>query len=47
MFIDTATIKPVWAGVAVGNVKTERSAEETKKRLDYAVTQMFKKLPQK
>ena len=45
MFIDTATAKPVWAGVAVGNVKTERSAEDTKKRLDYAVAEMFKKLP--
>ena len=46
MFIDTVTIKPVWAGVAVGNVKTERSAEDTKKRLDYAVAEMFKSLPQ-
>ena len=47
MFIDMATIKPIWAGVAVGNVKTERSAEDSKKRLDYAVTEMFKSLPQK
>jgi hypothetical protein len=45
MFIDTATIKPIWAGVAVGNVKTERSAEDSKKRLNYAVAEMFKKLP--
>lgn len=45
MFIDTATAKPVWAGVAVGNVKVERSAEDSKKRLNYAVAEMFRKLP--
>ncbi len=47
MFVDTATIKPIWAGVAVGNMKMQRSAEDSKKRLDYAVAEMFRKLPQK
>jgi len=41
----TISIKPVWAGVAVGKVNVDRSPEDSKKRLDYAVTEMFRKLP--
>jgi hypothetical protein len=45
LFIDGATGDPVWAGAAVGDVKGDRPAEEMKARLDYAVKQMFRKLP--
>lgn len=47
MFIDTDTLKPVWAGVAVGNVKVDRSPGDSKKRLQYAVSEMFRSLPLK
>lgn len=45
IFIDGTTGEPVWAGSAVGDVKSDRPAAESKARLDYAVTQMFKRLP--
>jgi len=45
IFIDGATGDPVWAGSAVGDIKSDRPAEQSKARLDYAVTQMFRKLP--
>lgn len=47
MLIDGASGDPVWAGAAVADIKTDRTPEETKARLDYAVTQMFRKLPKK
>ena len=45
LFISPVNGKALWAGVAVSNVEGKRSSEETKKRLDYAVSEMFRKLP--
>jgi hypothetical protein len=45
LFISPVNGKTLWAGVAVANVEGKRSSEETKKRLDYAVSEMFRKLP--
>ena len=45
MLIDGATGNPVWAGAAVGDVKGNRTPEESKARLEYAVRKMFRKLP--
>ena len=42
VLIDGATGIPVWAGAAQGNVQQEISSDDVRKRLDYAVTQMFK-----
>lgn len=42
VLIDGTTGNPVWAGAAVANVQQEISSEDVRKRLDYAVTQMFK-----
>jgi len=45
IFISPVNGKALWAGRAVANVEGKRSSEETKKRLDYAVSEMFGKLP--
>jgi hypothetical protein len=45
IFISPVNGKAIWAGVAVGNVQGKRSSEETKKRLDYSVSEMFRKMP--
>ena len=45
LFISPVNGKTLWAGVAVANVEGKRSSEDTKKRLDYAVSEMFRKLP--
>jgi hypothetical protein len=45
IFISPVNGKAMWAGVAVAKVEGKRSSEETKKRLDYAVSEMFRKLP--
>ncbi len=45
MLIDGTSGDAVWAATAVGNVDRNRSTAETKARLDYAVTQMFRELP--
>ncbi len=48
LFLDAGTGRPIWAGAATGEVQQRKfSSEEVKKRLDYAVTQMFRKLPGK
>ena len=46
VIIDPATRNPVWAGRAVGDVKTDRTSEEVGKRLSYAVKTMFNKFRQ-
>jgi hypothetical protein len=46
LFISPVNGKTLWAGVAVANVEGKRSSEDTKKRLDYAISEMFRKLPQ-
>jgi hypothetical protein len=35
----------VWAGIAIGDAQEQPDAERAKGRLDYAVTELFKKLP--
>ena len=42
--IDAQTGLAIWVGVATGEVQQNPDQEVTKKRLDYAVTQMFKQL---
>ena len=42
VLIDGVTGNPVWASAALGNVQQEISSDDVRKRLDYAVTQMFK-----
>ncbi|MDH3947917.1 MAG: DUF4136 domain-containing protein [Gammaproteobacteria bacterium] len=42
VLIDGSTGNPVWASAALGNVQQEISSDDVRKRLDYAVTQMFK-----
>lgn len=44
MFIDAQSGYPVWLAEAEAGVEMKPEAESAKKRLDYAVTQMFKKL---
>ena len=43
--IDAQTTVPVWAGIAEAEVLEDPSTEDVRKRLDYAVSKMFKKLP--
>jgi hypothetical protein len=43
--VDAETDVAVWAARATANIQQEPSTETVKKRLDYAVTSMFKKLP--
>ena len=45
LFISPINGKAQWAGVAVANVEGKRSSEDTKKRLDFAVSEMFRQLP--
>ncbi|MHC4990211.1 MAG: DUF4136 domain-containing protein [Planctomycetota bacterium] len=45
ILVDAATAQPIWAGSARANISEEPSAELAKKRLDHAVTQMFKRFP--
>ena len=42
VLIDGNTGNPVWASAAVANVQQDFSTADARKRLDYAVTQMFK-----
>jgi hypothetical protein len=42
VLIDGNTGNPVWASAAVANVQQEINTADVRKRLDYAVTQMFK-----
>jgi hypothetical protein len=45
IFLSPVNGRAMWAGVATANVEGQRSTEDTKKRLDYAVSEMFRKLP--
>ncbi len=42
VLIDGQTGNPVWASAAVADIKQNISSEDARKRLDYAVSQMFK-----
>jgi hypothetical protein len=45
IMVDPASGRAVWAGGATGDIQDEPTAELTKKRLDYAITEMFKDFP--
>jgi len=44
VLIDDDTGLAIWAGIATANVAENPTTDVQKQRLDYAVTQMFKKL---
>jgi len=45
VLIDSQSGFVIWVGVATGEVQENPDAKTAKARLDYAVTQMFKRLP--
>ena len=45
VLIDAATGKPLWVGVATGDIQETPTDEIVRKRLDYAVKEMFERLP--
>lgn len=45
ILIDADTGLAVWAGVATADIRENPTPETTRKRLDYAVSRMFEKLP--
>jgi hypothetical protein len=45
VMVDADTALAIWAGVATAEIQENPTAETTKKRLDYAVSKMFAKLP--
>jgi hypothetical protein len=45
VLVDADTEIVIWAGLATAEIQEEPSSEVVKKRLDYAVTEMFKELP--
>ncbi len=46
LFLDAQTGRAVWAGAATGEVQQRKlSSEDVKKRLDFAVSRMFRKVP--
>ena len=45
VLLDGTTSEAIWGAVAGDRVESELDVESSKKRLDYAVTQLFKKLP--
>ncbi len=45
VLVDADTGVAIWSGMATAEIQENPSQETVKKRLDYAVTSMFKKLP--
>lgn len=45
VMVDADTGFLSWIGIAEGEAKAERNEEEIRARIDYAVTQMFKRVP--
>ncbi len=45
VLVDGISGRAIWAGIASAEIQQDPSQEEIKKRLDFAVTSMFKKLP--
>jgi hypothetical protein len=45
LLVDAASHRPVWVGVAGGDVEQQQAANAVRKRLDYAVTEMFRQFP--
>jgi hypothetical protein len=46
VLIDSATGFAIWAGLATGDIQENPEADVVKQRLDYAVSEMFKLLPE-
>ena len=44
-FIDSSSGFVIWVGLATGEVQKNPEAQTVKARLDYAVTQLFKRIP--
>ncbi|UCD82005.1 MAG: DUF4136 domain-containing protein, partial [Desulfobacterales bacterium] len=44
-FMDSASGFVIWVGLATGEVQENPGAQTVKARLDYAVTQLFKRIP--
>lgn len=44
LFIDSETAIPIWAGLAEAEIQEDPPTDIVRKRLDYAVNKMFKKL---
>ena len=45
ILIDAGSGLAIWAGVATADIQEDATPESTKKRLDYAVSEMLSKLP--
>jgi hypothetical protein len=45
VFIDASTGYMIWIAAALGEIQQEPSIDTARKRLDYAVSEMFKLLP--
>ena len=45
VLLDAHTGQAIWGGVATADIQENPGQETIKKRLDFAVTSMFKKLP--
>lgn len=45
VLVDSASMRPVWVGVAGADVKRQQKRDVVRRRLDYAVTEMFRELP--
>jgi hypothetical protein len=45
ILVDAETGLAVWVGIATANIQENPTAETTRKRLDFAVSKMFDKLP--
>jgi hypothetical protein len=46
VLIDAASGFAIWAGLATGEIQESPEQEVIKQRLDYAVSEMFKLLPE-
>lgn len=45
VLLNTTNGDPIWGAIASDNVEGQQNADDARIRLDYAVTQMFKRLP--
>jgi len=45
VLLNTTNGDPIWGAIASDNVEGQQNADNARTRLDYAVTQMFKRLP--
>ena len=46
VLVDARTGDPIWGAIASDRVEGQSSVEDTRTRLDYAVSRMFRQLPQ-